>query len=166
MAMTQEQYWKELYQLKAHINYVEILYENADQIDRTLKIILAVAASTSIGAWVIWKNYAWVWASVIAFSQVITAINPFLPYKERIKDYGSLLHELEEILIQAEFKWHSIAEGELTEPEINQARFEIRSQKLKSLKKHITGTTIPRDEKARRRAEDSAREYFETFYPG
>lgn len=162
--MTQEQYWKELYQLKVHINYVENLLESSEAIDRMLKIILAVTASTSIGAWAIWQQFSWLWATIIALSQVVAAINPFLPYKERIKNYSTLLHELEEILIQAEFKWHSIAEGELTESEINQARFEVRTQKLKSLRKNLQGTTIPRNEKVRITAESTAREYFETFY--
>jgi hypothetical protein len=114
-----------------------------------------VASSSSIGAWAIWQQYSWVWAGIIAFSQVISAINPFLPYKNRIKAYSSLLHELEELMVQAEFKWHAIAEGELTPSEINKARFEIRAEKIKSLKKHIQ-TTIPTDNKLHEKAEASA----------
>ena len=163
--MTQEQYWRELYQLKVHVNYVELLLEGSESVDRTLKIILAISASTSIGAWAIWSQFSWVWASIIALSQVIAAVNPFLPYKERIRNYSALLHEFEEILIQAEFKWHAIAKGDLTEKAINQARFEIRSQKQKSLKKNLHATIIPTSEKARVKAEESARIYFNTFYP-
>ena len=67
-------------------------------------------------------------------------------------------------MIQAEFKWHSIAEGELDASEINKARFEVRTLKQKALKKHIT-TTIPTDYKLHAKAEELAREYLETFYP-
>ena len=162
--MVQQQYWKEIYQLKTHIGFIEQQLESSEGINRTLQIILAVASSSSIGAWAIWNDHSWVWASIIAFSQVISAINPFLPYKGRIKSYSSLLHELEQLMIQAEFKWHSISEGQLTKTQINKARFEIRASKQKALKKHIH-TTIPTNGKLHDQAEKSANEYLSNFYP-
>jgi hypothetical protein len=162
--MVQAQYWKELYQLKTHIAFIELQLEKAESIDRGLKITLAIASSSSIGAWVIWDHLSWVWAGVIAFSQVISAVNPYLPYKSRIKGYTSLLHELEELMIQAEFKWHAISEGRLTATEINKARFEVRATKQKSLKKHIQ-TTIPTNSAMHAKAENSATEYLSNFYP-
>lgn len=162
--MVQEQYWKELHQLKTHIGFIELLLEKSESIDRALKIALAVASSSSIGAWVIWNHLSWVWAGIIAFSQVVSAVNPFLPYKSRIKAYSSLLYELEELMIQAEFKWHAIAEGKLTATEINKARFEVRSTKQKSLKKHIQ-TTIPTNNKLHAKAEETASQYLANFYP-
>lgn len=161
--MTQEQYWKEIYQLKTHIRYIELLLEKSERIDRALQMSLAIASSSSIGAWVVWKEFSFIWAAIIAGSQVISTINRFLPYKGRIKSYSSLLHELEELMIQAEFKWHSIADGQLTAEEINKARFYIRSNKQKFLKKYIQ-TTIPTDKKLHTQAEDSAGEYFINFY--
>ena len=161
--MTQEQYWRELYQLKSHIGFIERLLEKAEQIDRCIKIILAVASSASIGAWVIWSKYSYIWAGVIAISQVISAISPFLPYKNEIKSYSPLLNELEELMIVAESKWHSISEGELSSSEINRARFDIRAIKQKSLKKHIQ-TTIPINYRLQRQAEESAVRYLDTFY--
>lgn len=161
--MVQEQYWKELYQLKTHIGFIERSLEKSEGIDRLLKIILAIASSSSIGAWAIWNEHSWLWASIIALSQVISAVLPFLPYKSRIKAYSSLLHELEELMIQAEFKWHAISDGELTATEINKARFEVRTSKQKSLKKHIQ-TTIPTNGKLHEQAELSASEYLNNFY--
>jgi hypothetical protein len=162
--MTQEQYWKEIFQLKTHIGFIELQLEKSEGIDRALKVTLAIASSSSIGAWTIWNEYSWVWASIIAFSQVISAINPFLPYKGRIKAYSSLLNELEELMIQAEFKWHAISDGQLMPSQINKARFEVRASKQKSLKKHIK-TTIPTNSKYHSQAEQSATEYFNNFYP-
>ena len=162
--MVQAQYWKEIYQLKTHIGFIELQLEKAERIERVLKIILAITSSSSIGAWVIWNHLSWLWAAIIAFSQVVTAINPYLPFKSQIKPYSSLLHELEELMIQAEFKWHAIAEGKLTSTDINKARFEIRSAKQKSLKKHIQ-TTIPSDSKLHARAEKCANDYLSNFYP-
>ena len=144
--MVQSQYWKEMYQLKVHIAFIELLLERSERADRGLKMFLAVASSSSIGAWVIWTHLSWVWGAIIAGSQVVNAIIQYLPYKNRIKAYSSLLNELEEIMIQCEFKWHAIADGRMAESEINEARFDIRSSKQKALKKNIH-TTIPTDTK-------------------
>ncbi len=162
--MLQEQYWIEIYQLKTHIGFLELQLEEAEGRVRIVKILLAIASSTSIGAWAIWQSLSWLWASIIAFSQVVAAISPYLPYKNRIKAYTSLIQELEELMIQAEFKWHAIADGRLTPKDINKARFDIRAAKNKSLKKHIQ-TTIPSNSKLHEKAEDSAKEYFSEFYP-
>lgn len=161
--MIQEQYWKELYQLKTHINFIELLLEKAECIDRIVKIILAISSSVSIGAWAIWNEYSYIWATIIAISQVISAINPFLPYSGRMKSYSSLIRELEELMVQSEFKWYSISEGKLSSEEINKARFDIRSIKQKSLHKYIQ-TTIPTDLKRHKKAEQTASDYLNNFY--
>jgi hypothetical protein len=159
----QNQYWRELYQLKTHIGFIEKQLEKSERIDRYLTVFLAITSFSSIGAWAIWNEQSFLWASIIAFSQVITAITPSLPYKNRIKAYPSLLHELEELMIRAEFKWHSISEGQLTPTEINEARFKIRAAKQKSLKKYVS-TTIPTDDELHAQAEESAFAYLSNFY--
>ncbi|MEQ9006260.1 MAG: hypothetical protein RLP12_00135, partial [Ekhidna sp.] len=99
----------------------------------------------------------------IAASHVVTAINQYLPYQSRMKSYSTLLRDLEELMLQAELRWHSISEGQLSAEEINEARFEIRGVKQKSLNKHIQ-TTIPTDMKLQEKAEQQALNYFKTFY--
>lgn len=163
--MAQERFWKELYQLKVHINYVEAHLCAAEQRDRAIKIFMAIASSASIGAWVIWRDLSFVWASIIAVSQVLAAISPHLPFKERLKTYSALLHELEEIFIQAESKWHDVASGKLDRDEINKERTNLRLQKHKLLKKHLPSTVIPDDRDMAEKAEALALNYFSTFYP-
>lgn len=161
--MVQEQYWKELHELKTHIYFIEYHLERAEKIDRTLKIVLAVASSSSIGAWVIWSKVAGLWATIIAVSHVISAISQYLPYLNRIKSYSKVLNELNELIIQAEYRWHDIASGKLTPSEINAERFELRNKKNKSLKEHIP-TTIPSNDVFHQKAEEKSREYFNNYY--
>lgn len=163
--MAQERFWKELYQLKLHINYVEMHLCEAEKRDRCIKIFMALASSASIGAWVIWKDLSILWAAIIALSQVISAISPHLPFKERLKSYSAVLHELEEVFIQAESKWPEIASGKLNEEEINKARTTVRLQKHKILKKHLPSNVVPDDKDKAEKAETLALTYFSTFYP-
>lgn len=163
--MAQERFWKELYQLKFHINYVESYIHEAEWRDRAIKIFMATTSSASIGAWVIWNDLSFLWASIIALSQVLAAISPHLPFKERLKTYSSLLHELEEVFIFAESKWYEVSSGKLDEYDINKARTNIQLQKHKLLKKHLPSSVIPDNKEKAEKAEALALNYFSTFYP-
>lgn len=161
--MVQNQYWKELHQLKTHIGVIELHLEKAEKIDRGIKIFLAVASSGSIAGWAVWHQFSMVWAFIIAGSQVVTAIAPYLPYRARIKSYSALLNELEQTMQKAEFNWHSIAAGKLTETEINKERFVIRRAKQQALNKYVR-TTIPTNNAYHAESEKASTNYFTTFY--
>jgi hypothetical protein len=163
--MAQLRFWKEFYQLKVHVNYVELHLQRTEMIDRSLKMFLAISSSASIGAWVIWKELAILWACVIAASQVVNIVRSYLPYKERLKALSGLLGDIEELVIYMEMKWIEVSSGKLSDEEINKLRYDIRMKKHKSLKKHFPGTVIPENKKLLSKAEDSASIYFSTFYP-
>ena len=162
--MTQLQYWNEMHALKTHINYIELILEEAESYDSKIKIFLAITSSTSIGGWAIWQNYSSVWATAIAISQVVTAILPHLPYKTRIKQYSAALNELSSLMLKAEYKWNAISSGQLTNEEINKARFDVLTAKNKALTKNIP-SVIPSNEKLHDKAERRSNDYFSLYYP-
>lgn len=162
--MYQEKYWKDMYQLKVHLNYIELYLERSEYIERCLNVFLAITSSSSICGWAIWNEYAYIWAVIIAASQLITAIKSFLPYKARIKSLSGLLHEYEELLISFEAKWFDVSEGNLTKEEINKAQFDFRKLKAKALSKHLAGRTLPEKGELFKKAQSEADKYFKLFY--
>lgn len=162
--MSQEHYWKEFYRLKVHVCYLELQLGTTESADRALKIFLAITSSASIGGWAIWKEYAIVWGTAIALSQVINAIRQYLPYKERLRALSGLLNDLEELQIQVESKWLDIGAGELNEGEIRKALNDLRVRRMKAFKKHFPDNTIPEDPKLFEKAEEKALAYFSNFY--
>jgi len=102
--MLQQQYWKEFWRLKVHSSYIELQLERTENIDRSVKVVLAVTSSGSIGGWVIWKELALIWAGIIAVSQVLNAIRQYLPFKDRLRPLAGLLSDLEELVIHVEDK--------------------------------------------------------------
>jgi hypothetical protein len=169
-ALTQEittsqgHYWKEFYRLKVHVNYLELQLERTESIDRGLKIVLAVTSSASIGAWAIWKQYAWIWAAAIAASQVLNAVRQFLPYKERLRCIAGLMTELEELLLVVESKWLDISNGEMTDVEIRKSLTNLRQLRQRAFKKHFPGTILPDEPRLFQKAETRANEYVSNFY--
>ena len=58
-------------QIKAWIFYLDIYAENSYKWDRRINMYGAIASSSSIAAWAIWKEWSYVWAVIIAISQVL-----------------------------------------------------------------------------------------------
>lgn len=163
--MYQKRFWSEFYQLKIHINYIELYLQKSVNIDRSINIFLALTSSGSIAGWAIWQNYALLWAIIVASSQVATIINKFLPYKTRMKNLSKLLIELESIMLCAEEDWYDISEGLLTKREIHDLQLSIKHKKHEALKIHLANDTLPKKNKLFKKAQISANKYFDNFYP-
>lgn len=163
--MAQHRFWKEFHQLKVQTIYVQQLLLRAERNERLMKMFLALTSSASIGAWVIWKERALLWAAIIAGSQVLSAIHPHLPYKERQKMYSAVLRDLESLFIDAEHKWHTVADGSLTALQINNERTQLHKKKSAILNKYMPNTAFPSDKKLAARAEAEAMKYFSYYYP-
>ena len=73
----QKMYWDDLVQLRFQLLYIETYSDASYKKDNAINIILAIASSSSIGAWVIWKEAAIVWGAIIAISQVINAVKDY-----------------------------------------------------------------------------------------
>ena len=160
----QERYWKEFFELRVHVNYLELYMEESELVDKSINIFLAVTSSSSICGWAIWNEYSFLWAFIIASSQLINAVKQFLPYKTRLKATCGIMRELEELSTFAEMKWFDVAEGNLTEEEINKLQFDIRSKKTKSVQRHLGMNTLPKKEKIFCKAKKSAEIYINNFY--
>lgn len=161
----QLQYWIELQALYAHAKYLELYQLHSENIERVIGIFLAVTSSVSIGGWAIWSEYAFVWGSLIMASQVVSVVYKFLPFKSRIKPLSSAGTELSVLADGAERQWFDVASGALTEREINDLRFSIRSKKSAIMKSAFSGMALPEDTRLMKKAEEQMSAYFKSHYP-
>lgn len=100
----QDRYWKELYQLRVHVNYLEIYMERSERLDKAINIFFAITSSSSICGWAIWNKFSFVWGMIIAISQLINAIKYFLPYRDRMKSLNKIVRDFDELLVIFEMK--------------------------------------------------------------
>ncbi|UHC81709.1 hypothetical protein LS633_25425 [Pseudomonas sp. NIBR-H-19] len=163
--MYQQQYWTELYELKCHQKYLALHQERAEGWERRIKVFMAVVSSTSIGGWALWNELAPLWATLIAASQVVTAIYAFLPFKSRIKPISLAVTSLTVLFDQAEHGWFAVAEGDLTDSQVNDARYKIRKSKTKIMSDTVGVLIIPHDLDLMRTAEQEAMAYFKNYHP-
>lgn len=163
--MYQVQYWVELQNLRAHVLYLELYQIRSESMERCISIVLAVASSGSIAGWIIWKEYAFAWGLFIALSQVISVVYRYLPFKARIQPLSTAAVELSILADEAERGWFDVAQGTLTEREINDARFAIRKKKSTIMAAAFKGMVLPENAGVMKKAESQMHLYFSTHYP-
>lgn len=124
----QEKYWNYMVQIKASIYYLDIYAEQSYKWDRRINAYGAIASSSSIAAWAIWKDLSYIWAIIIAVSQVLTALKEYFPFSRRLKVLHPFIEEIKVLYIKMEYDWYKVAEGELTEKEINTLLFSYKKE--------------------------------------
>ena len=164
MSAYQSRYWSELREIKTHVIYLQKYAVHSDWWDKAINIFLAITSSSSIAAWAIWQKHSMVWAVIIALSQVITAIKPFLPYKQRLKVLNEFNDKLQEISLNCEKNWFNVAEGKLSEEEIHELYIGIKNQSLEAECKCLKNIVLPKNSKILKEAEEEANLYLRKTY--
>jgi hypothetical protein len=160
----QLRFWNELAQLRGQLEFLCLLQRECERIDRSLKMFLAIAASGSIAAWAIWRDFAMAWGGIIATSQLINAIKPYLPFDKRIGIVSSLTSKLESLFVRWEGTWQQVADGELSEREISDKITEMKKLKLEIEESCLKNDTLPNKPKLEEAAAIKAQAYFRIIY--
>jgi hypothetical protein len=164
MSVYQQRYWNQLKELKVHVIYLHLYAAHSEWWDKAINIFLAITSTSSIAAWAIWQKYQIIWAVIIAGSQVVTAIKPFLPYKQRLKAVSELNDKIQEISLECEKTWFSVAEGELTEKQIHDFFIQLKVKALTAEKKILNNIVLPKNDTMLKAAEKEADSYLQTNY--
>lgn len=164
--MIQQHIWVQLYRMKTHAVYADLLLAKTEAVDRSIKIFLAIVSSGSIAGWAIWKNADFLWGVIIAASQVLSAIREYLPYKERMKALSALARELDELATHTEIKWLEITAGELTDKEMRKLHADMLIKASGAAQKHFPNSAIPNVPTLMSEAEATATRYLEAHING
>lgn len=152
----QLQYWNLFYDLSVYFHYLQI-YQERDQVTiRSISIFTALTSSGSIAAWAIWHEISWLWAVIIALSQVLNVISAFLPYKQREKTLRSVLPQIHALLLDCEDMYDEVSGGELTERQIHE-HIMIHKRRLGSLSDQLFECGLPQHKSYLIKAEKRAR---------
>lgn len=164
MSVYQVRYWNQLKEFKTHVIYLHNYAAYSERWDKLANIFLAITSSSSIAAWAIWQQCQIVWAIIIALSQVVTAIKPFLPFKQRLKAICDLNDKLQEISLECEKEWFSVAEGERTDKEIHDLCIELRAKASSAERQCLKNVILPKNIKILKNAEIEADQYLSNNY--
>lgn len=161
----QNNYWNMMTDKRFALYYLDAHFERCTKIDRGLSIFLAIASSSAIAGWAIWQQLGFILAIVIAASQVITVINSYLPYKKRKKEIYELKAKLTPIYFDMEYQWNNVAEGILSQKEINDLYYSLVRKWVKVENEFFIDDVLPMNKNLIKKAEELKNRYINnTFF--
>lgn len=160
----QERYWKKLTDKRYQLFYISEYYDKCVRVQRIINIFLALSTSGAIAAWAVWKELPIIWAGIIAISQVVTAIKPYLPFEKRIEGIYDIISQYSVICNELESKWFYIAKGALTEEEINDLYYTFEKRWTDIESKSLKGDSIKSDDRLAEIANEKKELYFKNQF--
>jgi hypothetical protein len=155
-------YWEFFVNVKFTYYYYGLYLDNSYKWTRYLNSFLAIAASTSIAAWVIWNQIPLVWAGIIAASQVINAIKGYLPYNDRSTRLSKMLPSLNLMLDEMELLWLDIINKKTTDDEIDKQLKKFMHTVTETINHALMGIDVPTKMSYRELAHEMTTDYIAT----
>ncbi len=159
----QKRYWKEMVDTKFKLVYIDYYLEKSYGWNEKISMCNALASSASIAGWAIWNNIPYFWSCIIAASQVFTAVKPHLPYNKRVKNLTAFISEASSIFLEYEYNWFKVANGDLTDNEINEKIKELKDKLNKTENNYIAIINLPIKDDIEKKAEERTDLYFKKY---
>lgn len=135
----------------------------SETIETWLNGFLAVTSSSSIAAWAIWQKHPMVWAGIIAASQVVTSIKPFLPYRKLQANAMGLINAFFPILLTIEESWYKICNGNLQPDQIDALLMTHKRDLQRVETEHFKDSQLPNKPKLLAKAKAESNQYFNSL---
>jgi hypothetical protein len=124
----------------------------------------AIASSSSIGGWVIWKEVGWLWGMIIAVSQVTTAIKNYLPYAKRAELLRTLSISYARLVTRIEGDWFKVNSGSFTDEKINERLLKFKTEQDEIEERLFSKVTLPKKKNLLAEAAEDTKNYFRRHY--
>lgn len=162
--MQQQRYWNYLVQTIGHSRYLQYYHEKSEETERNISICAAITSSASIAGWAMWKDLSWLWATIIASSQVLSAIRVHLPFARRAEVLREATSAFKSLAGRIEGKWFRVQDGQLSEDEISELINQFRQEQLEIENKTFAKVTLKERADLLALAEKQTLQYIELNY--
>ena len=150
--------------LKQRAELCKLLAAKYSKRKRWLSVFLAILSSGSLGGWVIWRELALMWTTIIVISQVLTVVRPYVPYNKYVKKCRHHGADCEKLLKKMEGIFPIINTYNMESKEIEIEWIEHRRKYENSERYRFSSVEFPIDEKLNIKAEENSENYFNKYY--
>jgi len=132
-ARAQALFWSQLVELKWLSIFIRLYRDDQAKWVHRIGIVKAVAASSTIAGWSIWKDYALIWGIILALSQLLDTVKEYLPHQKQQRAASDLTGAIDMLFVDAQFEWSFVIDGKLDAEEImarwrNVARLRLEAE--------------------------------------
>lgn len=151
-------------QTKASVLYLEIYAEKMYLSERNINVFCAIASSASIASWAIWSEISFLWGLIIAISQVLNSVKEFFPFAKKLKLLKQFAEGMKEVYISMEQDWFRVANGELTEKEINALLTKYKRKVVELESEYLDEDVLVEKSAYMEEADKKCNIYFERYF--
>ena len=159
----QQLYWNEMINLKAEASYIRLYRDVQGRWVTGLGVLKAIASSAGIAAWVVWREYAFVWGAIIAAAQIADALKDVFPFAKKHKAASAHSMALDNLFNDAQLEWENIFSGRYKHGEIMTRLHKLRKLRLDVLQRNFPEWLATRNVLVLE-AKRTAEEYCKTTY--
>lgn len=127
--------WNQMQNSKFKEFYINLLLEKFQKRERMINIFLVIITSSSISAWAIWQlDYLkWLWAALVAASQIIILARPYLNFTKYAKELNEKYLLLQTLNVEYEKLWLSYKFDQVSNKQAFEKAFDLKSNVAKIL---------------------------------
>lgn len=155
-------YWAMYTALKDKDFYYRNYRISSHRINTWMTIFCAVMSVTSIERWLFWKQLPYLWAFLLAVSQIIQIIQPYMSFSKQVVALDYLLPELEKLMIDIEYHWNLIEE--ISDQQVAKLIHKYEIQYMQLDNKFIGSTHMPLRKRCQKAARKEAIAFFYQKY--
>ncbi len=157
--------WNQMQNSKFKEFYVNLLLEKFKRMERAINIFLIIVTSTSISAWAIWEMeyLKWLWAALIATSQIILLIKPYLNYAKCTKELSEKYFLLQTLNVEYEKLWLNYKFERITDEQAFDKAFDLKTTLTKGLN-FSEDIIIKENKKIFNKAKEKLSKYLKTYF--
>lgn len=159
----QQLYWAQMIELKVANSYIRRYRDYLGRWVTSLGVLRAIASSGGIAAWALWKQYAFVWGSIIAVSQVTDALKDVFPFTKKHKAASAHTITLAAMFIDAQLEWENIFAGRYSDDQIMKLRHKLMKLQHNAERDSFPDGLAVKDDLFAD-AQNEAKEYFRATY--
>jgi hypothetical protein len=128
--------WKNLANIRFKAFYTSECAHLSYHAGNIISFILAFASASSVAAWVMWDKFPWLWAGIVAFSQLLHVAKPYLPYVKNERDYIEMSFEYEYLYMKYEKLWHEYEKKYLDDRQTEEQFYQLRNKEIEIESNH------------------------------
>ena len=161
--MIRNKIWYNLVNSKFKCYYISYSIKKYQKRSILINSFLVIVSLSSVSAWAVWQILPWLWALIIASSNILIAIKPFLLLERKIKELNEKLALLENIQIEYERLWYELELGKIDSEITSERFFGIYEKQIRSIRTS-DDILIGIDNKIKKKADSDTDKYIFNNY--
>lgn len=157
-----QKYWNMFFEFKVAEYYYQLYSLLAKKQRDWLSALTTIGSAAFVLSWYQTGVLPMLWASLILASQVLTALQPWLPFEKRLNAACCICSDLIHLNLEIEFKWDDFS-SDTSDEEYKDKIACFRKEYARIEERFADAATFPKNKRLFKEAQETAQNFFRRF---